>query len=519
MPLRKKKFFGRPGSSSSKASAASSERKDSLVSPNGFRLGRHFSEAAGPERIDPQTGERRYSVSSETSTLVGGNRPVDPTDLLHSLSRRLSLDSDTDTLREIDRPPGEPQIESLSSQLWRSIIGFMSVADAASLAFSSKTLMDRIGSEPWAALKDPGSKKERIQFLVRLDRDLPAYLHCFPCAKYHLRTQYGEERLKINYVNNPLFNCPLAQHTKLPRMRLTHGRELPFAFVQLMTRAKRFGRTYGLPQFSLDRRWKCSDSEWSHNTRYIIHKGHLLVRVVSQCPAPADITPTGERMLLFERGDFWPYFSCCAHWKDGELSKICKCALRHIPKAPETFGQQFKKGYNFSVSTRYRDFTAKTCEDCRDIRRCPECPTEYMIELKMIEDRSQGQAGFKHAIVVTRWSDLGDGTSPYSPEWASCNGENEERYDSFAIVGKRTISGTFESEVSNHLFLKRVLSLNPKAKGLLAARNHPVGETTHYATSQWRGGVFRNEVDAVTRDSDDTTAFDNYRDSRMGLGS
>ncbi|KAI9655968.1 MAG: hypothetical protein M1821_005029 [Bathelium mastoideum] len=473
MPLRKKRFsLSRlSSSSSSKSKPEQPERRDSLISPNGYRLGRHFSEVAGPSHVDTQTGERRWSVSSEASTLVGRPRPVDSTELLHSLSRRLSLDSDTATLREEEREPGEPMIESLSPQLWKRITEFTPLEDAAALAFSSKTLLNRLGIESWQALNHPECKKNKINFLVRLNKNLPAYLLCFPCAKFHLRTQYGEEKFRINYVANPLFNCAMAQHTKLPRTRLTHARELPFAFVQLATRARRFGSSYGITADSLARRWKCGDSDWTHNTRFIVHKGHFLMRVVSTCPAPIDSTPTSERMLLFERGDFLPYFSCCAHWKDGELSKICKCALRHVPKAPENFRTQLKSGYSLSVSARYRDFTAKTCEDCRDIRRCPECPTEYLVELKMIEDRSQGQIGFKHAIVVTRWSDLGDGTSPYSLEWAACNGENEERYDSFERIGKRSISGTFESETSNQLFLRRVLSLNPKGEKRSNASN------------------------------------------------
>ena len=473
MPLRKKRFsLSRFSSnSSSKSKAESSGRRDSLVSPNGFRLGRHYSEDVGPSRVDSQTGERRYSLSSETSTLVGGPRPVDPTEMLHTLSRRLSLDSDTETLREEGRDPGEPMIESLSPQLWNRIAHFLPTEDAAALIFSTKTLLDRIGDGPWKLLRDPERKREKIHFLIRLNKVLPAYLLCFPCAKFHLRMQYGEERFKINYVANPLFTCPLAQHTRLPRTRIAHARELPFVFVQLATRAKRFGSSYGISPDSLSRRWKCSDSEWTHNSRFIIHKGHFLMRVVSTCPAPIDSTPTSERMLLFERGDFFPYFSCCAHWKDGELSKICKCALRHVPKAPESFRTQLKSGYSLSMSSRNRDFSGRTCEDCRDIRRCPNCPTEYLVELKMIEDRTQGQIGFKHAIVVTRWSDLGDGTSPYNPEWAACNGENEEDYDSFEVVGKRTISGTFESETSNHLFLRRVLSLNPKGEKRSAASN------------------------------------------------
>ena len=100
-----------------------------------------------------------------------------------------------------------------------------------------------------------------------------------------------------------------------------------------------------------------------------------------------------------------------------------------------------------------------------------------------MEDRSVPGGGFKRAMTVTRWADLGDGITPYSLEWKAVNGELpnhvrfearesvesvlrdlgegegrdgspiEEKkveeaplvYDSFKKVGKRSISGTFES--------------------------------------------------------------------------
>ena len=95
------------------------------------------------------------------------------------------------------------------------------------------------------------------------------------------------------------------------------------------------------------------------------------------------------------------------------------------------------------------------------MRRCPNCPTEYLVQIKLVEDRTDPVKMFKHAIVVTRWSDLGDGTSPRSPQWAACNGEIE--YDSFKTLGKRAISGIFESHFTAEFIPgQRILSLNPK---------------------------------------------------------
>ena len=108
------------------------------------------------------------------------------------------------------------------------------------------------------------------------------------------------------------------------------------------------------------------------------------------------------------------------------------------------------------------------------MRRCPECPTEYLIEIKMAEDKSDPDPRklFKQALVVTRWSDLGDGTSPLSPEWAAgCAMEGFE-FDSIKALGKRAVSGQFESEVYGDVIPgQRMLSMNPE-KVKLGERGH-----------------------------------------------
>lgn len=70
---------------------------------------------------------------------------------------------------------------------------------------------------------------------------------------------------------------------------------------------------------------------------------------------------------------------------------------------------------------------------------------------------------------MTRWSDLGDGSSPYtSPEWAAINGVDSGRegkgFDSFSQIGRRAVGGVFESVASGSTPGQRLLSLNPSNK-------------------------------------------------------
>jgi hypothetical protein len=185
--------------------------------------------------IDPDTGERQFSVFSQATTLAERNLSLDKdhTEMLHSFV-------DTDFLASKDVAPlfpdadrefidpevlaaNERRLASLSSELWTEIASFLTPLDAANLALSSKTLFQRLGSEPLTALNLPENKQYKIEFLAAMDKCLPRHLLCFPCATFHLRTRVGQERLKADYVSNPIFNCPNVRHSILPRMRLTHG--------------------------------------------------------------------------------------------------------------------------------------------------------------------------------------------------------------------------------------------------------------------------------------------------------
>lgn len=148
---------------------------------------------------------------------------------------------------------------------------------------------------------------------------------------------------------------------------------------------------------------------------------------------------------------------------------LCKCALSHLPVPP-------KKDLHEIVAKQVgrrpsQNAIVTLCSQCRPMRRCPECPTEYLLEVKLAEDRTEKDPHhlFKHAIVVTRWSDLGDGSSPDNPEWAAINGEVRGRdggsgYDSFAHIGKRAVSGVFESQTSDTGPGQLIMNLNPQDK-------------------------------------------------------
>jgi hypothetical protein len=408
----------------------------------------------GPERVpsqllDTQLGERK-----------------DTTELLHAL---VFTDETVEEIRAAEARrqkmiQGDALVARVPPPIHRRIAAYLDPSDRASLALSKKMFYDILGAEVFTNLNLPENHDEKIRFLIHHDVALPSHLLCFLCAKYHRRTRIGDEVLKARDVYNPLVNCPLETVLPAPKARITPKRHLPFTFAQLVTRYARFGPQYGISVEDLSRRWK--EDHWSHNSRFAITKGHLMMRVTSTTFASGGLTQSEMRLLLFSREDYTPYFSACVHYRNGLLMNLCKCALSHIPARREIGGLHgVKVKLGDKINQRHYDSEAlvSLCHRCQPMRRCPECPSEYLIELKRVEDRQTRE--FRRAIVVTRWCDLGSGISPRDPEWAAITGEQREGevYDSFKAVGRRAVSGVFESHFTeDHMPGQRLLSLNPK---------------------------------------------------------
>ncbi len=486
--LRSNKAFREETIRSNEAAATARRQRAAEKHALRYRWGRQSTDSRSTQDEVNELGERDCSVFSQASTMVNNK---DNTEMLHRLAHYGSFDSLVDQvlvtkLKDPLFDASDPnalvvvnllaelharQFAALPETVWQAIATYLEPVDTACLSLTSKILNEKLGSSPLAELNEPQHRHQKIALLHRINKDHPRQLLCFPCAKFHVRSSPGKESLKADYVANPLFTCPNTRSMYLPRMRLTHGRELPYSFVHLAVRGHVHSSAHGIQPSALERRWKCKDSSWSHRTRYMVHNGRLLVRVVSQIYAQPsmEMTETSQRHLLYDREEYMPFFSVCAHWKDGELMRLCKCALSHIPAPPVSYLQQLKKAPKINYAAANPNFIVRGCEECQPARRCPGCPTEYLIEVQMVEDKSDPVRQFKHAIVVTRWSDLGDGSSPYtSPEWTAIQGiepgEGKEAYQSFSHVGRRAVGGIFESRISGTVPGQRLVSLNPKNK-------------------------------------------------------
>ncbi|KAF2004065.1 hypothetical protein P154DRAFT_552234 [Amniculicola lignicola CBS 123094] len=406
--------------------------------------------------IDKNTGERK-----------------DPTDMLHSLAHDFDAPGTGRTpILHSGKPPipATEFILNLSTCLWQE----------ASLSLSCKPFQTLCHPGILRQLKEPDNFRARCAFLYRLDSTYPDHLLCYICGVYHQRMRPGQESLRPTNIANPIFTCRHAfaidPTPSVSKHRITFGRHISFPFIQLVLRHELHGKSHGIHYDSLSRRYKdrTDIGPWRHQTSWAVIGGHLYMRVVSSAFVIPDLPPAGKRHLLYSREDFVPFFSVCAHWRDGELMSACKCALDHVP-VPLSGGGIERVGKEvLSRIQPAKSLLVSQCDVCKPMRRCPECPTEYLIEIRLTEDKMEKVISrrFRHAIAVTRWSDLGDGSSPWTLEWAAVNGhldhlEESMRFNSFGESGRRAISGIFEGFFNpEQVPGARLLSLNPTGERL-----------------------------------------------------
>lgn len=404
--------------------------------------------------------------------------------MLHSLAHDFEAPTGGKQPIHERREPAVPAtqfVSQLPSKVWKRVICFIDVADEASLSLSCKPFQALADPQIIQQLNDPEEFPARMDFLHRLNYLHPDHLLCYICGVYHVRTQKGSEALKPSNIANPLYVCPYATSSdpaeRVSRHRITFGRNLNYPFVQLMMRHHHHGPEYGIShkEYSYKRyKDRAEVGTWNHQRTFAVIDDHLYMRVISYAFAQPNLPAAGKRHLMHSREDFLPFFSVCAHWRDGELMPSCRCALDHIPAPLSGSGVNRVASEIHQKLQKPKSQIVSQCDQCKPLRRCPECPSEYLIEVRLQEDRAEKDPTklFKHALVVTRWTDLGDGSGPQSKEWAAICGDLDElpdgqRYDSFHILGRRAINGTFESFFNpEQIPPQRLVSLNPDGERL-----------------------------------------------------
>lgn len=261
------------------------------------------------------------------------------------------------------------------------IASFLPTSSAAALALCSRSLNRVLGTQYWEKLRET-HQEGREEFLWLLEKDLPDYIFCQRCAKLHRPDSRGAVEVDLSLgQQRPCFEADMSAHT------IWYYRDrLRFEHVQIAMKQHRLGLNSSIhvDHQSHTETYE-SGSPYGHQVSFNarIVSNTFLVRAQDRLLIPADeVVPS----LPIE------FLAICPHLPDmwlyhDELSEALRCRLSHL-------------------------HDQHPCAKCDGLKQCRYCPTEYQIDQK-----SFGKRG--NVIFITRWLDLGAGSTHLDPKWRS----------------------------------------------------------------------------------------------------
>ena len=256
-------------------------------------------------------------------------------------------------------------------------VAFLPADAAASLALCSRSMLKILGSQTLRSLALDRHDTERTRFLENLERDLPDWLLCPHCLKFHPVDPNAHPRqLWLDFKEK---KCVRVNGV----VTIGYKYYIRYENVQLLMRNYRLGRPYEMYLKKLSNRYTTHRPEKSLEgvvTASIV-EGELVlqVRYTLKLLKSWDIT-----LIRRTISKLCPHLIDC--FVDSIFAQALRCRLRHAARK------------------------RPPCIECKGRKQCPECPTSFQVSVRSLEDPVT-------EIQVDVWRNLGSCKSPFNSRW------------------------------------------------------------------------------------------------------
>lgn len=253
---------------------------------------------------------------------------------------------------------------------------FLPCDAAASLAICNRSMLKTLGGQALWPLTLECHTIERTRFLKNLEKDLPDWLLCHHCAKFH----------PVDHDRHPSQPWYSFDETECARVNgvvsIGYHFYLRFEHAQLLMRDYRLGRPYEtnlarLFSNRVDR--NCRETSLVGVVTANIVAGELLLQIkyTLRLLENWDITLIRRRIPKI-----------CSHLndllRDSIFAQVLRCRLSHANRLP--------------------------CIECKTQKLCPKCLTLFQVDIRTQED-------LVTEVQVDIWRCLGSCESPFDSEW------------------------------------------------------------------------------------------------------
>lgn len=252
---------------------------------------------------------------------------------------------------------------------------FLPCDAAASFAICNRWMLKILGGQaPWLLTLECHTI-ERTRFLKDLEKDLPNWLLCHHCAKFHLVDQDG----------HPSQSWDPSRETECTRAKgvvsIGYHFYIRFEQAQLLMRNYRLGRPYeiNLARFSNQMDRNPGDTSLEGVTTAHIVAGELLLQTKYTLRLLGDWDIPLIRVRIPK---------ICSHLTnqvcDSTFAQVLRCRLSHVNRPP--------------------------CIECKSQKLCPKCLTLFHVDIRTL-------GNLVTEVQVDVWRNLGLCESPFDSEW------------------------------------------------------------------------------------------------------
>lgn len=273
-----------------------------------------------------------------------------------------------------------------------------------SLAFDPSTSLNPCPDLPHACYPGPRvSTHDYLNFISLLQRDLPGYLRCDFCQKFHPVRQTP----KFRENKEDWISCPTANTKGMWLSWRYFNFHLQYEDVQMVMNRHRFGEVHGasLDSIAVNTDWQVLRRRRDTflgmlNIEPEIIQGTLVLRTCQRLHFPKTVSKT------------W-LFSICA----SNLLKVCEHEINQVRLTCEIYNLAKPQGL-------WSGTGPETCKQ-GGTHSCPLCYTHYSAAV-LLHNNCSISAGME--IVLSTWTNLGSCKWSFSAPWLTASWQEDDTY-------------------------------------------------------------------------------------------
>ena len=322
-------------------------------------------------------------------------------------------------------------LQSLAREIVQYIAELLPTSSAAALALTNKSFLFILGRQYFNKVRgEYCDEGELRKFLLLIEKDVPGYYGCLDCLRLHaFDYAVPRRRRMLQLITTPMQReLPCKGIDTEAEAALFNTKPIKFFDLHNLMRHYRAGTLdpAALRRLSLSKAKEPEHASIHRSFQFQIIEDELYMR--GYYSFIADLGGPIKGVAL-NRLYICPHFMYKGYMGSNKLKTMLECISMHLNTLRFCAKCTTKREKQECISSGLRAMASSlSWVQCTSLQSCDSCSAEFQIRIEQREDVSTVK------VVVTRWLNLGDLESPYSPKYRSLMHHRSCRWENGKVV-------------------------------------------------------------------------------------